>query len=123
MIVVHTFERVATTGDWVQMVACAEDVLAAARPWWAVANDHVRGQLADPLQKLSESVTFHKKHDRTPRPMHRMGQTSLMWACYRAAEEVRLNVRPDDQGADALWDAAARLAFITTGIKADVLAK
>lgn len=115
------FYAVASNADWTRMVTCADEVLEAARVWWPDGSDFVRSQLADPLKTMAESVAFHRKHDRTPRPMHAMGQQALMWACYRAAEEIRLTVSHDRDGSEALWDAAARLAFVTTGIKADVV--
>jgi len=113
-----------TPDDWALMRACAVEVLAAARPWWPDANEYYRSQLANPFIVLSETMARQDaRKDPTPRPPHRMGQQDLMWACYRAAEAIRINVHPYDERGAALWQAGARLAYITAGIKADVLAK
>ena len=103
------------------MRECADEVLTAARAWWPHAGDHRRAQLAAPLKKLADVLADHdQRKEPLARPGHKMGQQAYMWACYRAAEEIRLNVRPDEKSME-LWSAGARLAFISTSIKAYLL--
>jgi hypothetical protein len=46
-----------------------------------------------------------------------------MWVCWRAADSIQANVRPYYERDAALREAGARLAYVTTGIRAVVLAK
>jgi hypothetical protein len=63
------------------------------------------------------------RDDPTPQPANKAAQDELMWVCWRAADSIRANVRPYDERDAALREAGARLAYVTTGIRAEVLAK
>lgn len=103
------------------MRRCAAEVLSEARPWWVHAPDQARARLVEPLTKLAESLAYLDEiGGAEARPSAPLTQKSVMWACYRAAEAVRLHVTPDEHGAN-LWTAGARLAFATAGIKAELV--
>lgn len=103
------------------MRRCAAEVIAEARPWWPHAPEYARTQLAEPLTKLAQNIaSLEERGERYARPAVPLAQKSLMWACHRAAEAVRLNVLPDEHGVD-LWTAGARLAFATAGIKTELV--
>jgi hypothetical protein len=103
--------------DWALMRQCAAEVIAEARQWWPRAPEQVKQELTQPLTRLAQGLEAMDEPGGRFAPLM---QKSLMWACYRAAEAVRVNVTPDEYG-DDLWTAGARLAYATTGIKAELV--
>jgi len=108
-----------TVPEWALMCACAEELLEQARAWWPDASEHAQEKLTPLLAKLSTGLA-RNRDERLPRPTGQMDQEALMWACWRAAEGIRMHVQRDD--CVTLWDAAAKLAFASAAVKAAVLA-
>jgi hypothetical protein len=108
-----------TVLEWALMCECAEHLLEQARAWWPDANGPAQERLTPLLAKLSTGLATNRD-ERLPRPTGQMDQEALMWACWRAAEGIRVHVQRDDCA--TLWDAAAKLAFASATVKAAVLA-